>query len=53
MWLWLQITGEWKGQSAGGCANYKETYTLNPLYQIKIDNQASDNHIMIELRGPK
>ncbi|KAK7494940.1 hypothetical protein BaRGS_00013819 [Batillaria attramentaria] len=48
-----KINGEWKGASAGGCANNRETYTNNPLYQVKIDNAATDNHLMIELRGPK
>lgn len=48
-----KINGEWKGTSAGGCANNRETYTNNPLYQVKIDNAAVDNHLMIELRGPK
>ncbi|PVD29464.1 hypothetical protein C0Q70_08715 [Pomacea canaliculata] len=48
-----KITGEWKGVTAGGCANNRETYTKNPLYQVRIDNTATDNHLMIELRGPK
>lgn len=48
-----KINGEWKGPSAGGCSNNRETYTNNPLYQVKFDNSATDNHLMIELRGPK
>ncbi|KAL8615723.1 hypothetical protein ACOMHN_007476 [Nucella lapillus] len=48
-----KITGEWKGASAGGCANNRDSYTSNPLYQVKIDNSSNDNHLMIELRGPK
>ncbi|KAK7109473.1 calpain-7-like [Littorina saxatilis] len=48
-----KIVGEWKGPTAGGCANNRETYTKNPLYQVKIDNNSTDNHLMIELRGPK
>lgn len=48
-----QITGAWKGKSAGGCGNYPETTVFNPTYQLKIDNERADNQILIELRGPK
>ncbi|XP_076439397.1 calpain-7-like [Babylonia areolata] len=48
-----KVNGEWKGASAGGCANNRETYSKNPLYQVKIDNTSADNHLMVELRGPK
>jgi len=51
--LLQQITGEWKGKTAGGCANYPDTTVLNPTYQIKIDNKNTDNQLLIELRGPK
>ena len=53
MFVFFQIVGEWKGASAGGCANNRDSYTKNPLYQIRLDNAAPDNHLMIELRGPK
>ena len=49
----FQITGQWKGVTAGGCGNYPETYKNNPLYQFSIDNSSSDNYILIELLGPK
>ena len=48
-----KLTGHWKGKSAGGCANNRESYQNNPLYQITIDNSNTDNHLMIELLGPK
>lgn len=48
-----RITGHWKGRSAGGCSNYPETHKLNPIYQIKIDNNSTANHLLIELLGPK
>ncbi|XP_005103688.1 calpain-7 [Aplysia californica] len=48
-----KITGQWKGKSAGGCANNRDSYSNNPLYQVHIDNQSTDNHLMIELLGPK
>ncbi|CAG5117369.1 unnamed protein product [Candidula unifasciata] len=48
-----RITGQWKGKTAGGCANNRETYINNPLYQVHIDNNNTDNHLMIELLGPK
>lgn len=48
-----QITGQWKGRSAGGCGNYPATHDNNPAFQIKMDNHSTDNHVMIELRGPK
>lgn len=48
-----KITGHWKGRSAGGCSNYPEMHKLNPIYQIKIDNNSTSNHLLIELLGPK
>ncbi|XP_059165867.1 calpain-7-like [Physella acuta] len=48
-----KVTGHWKGKTAGGCANNPTTYTNNPLYQVQIDNTTVDNHLMIELLGPK
>ncbi|CAH1789739.1 unnamed protein product [Owenia fusiformis] len=46
-------SGEWKGKTAGGCGNYRETYQNNPIYQVKIDNTSTANCILIELKGPK
>ncbi|XP_064647920.1 calpain-7-like [Lineus longissimus] len=48
-----QVTGEWKGATAGGCANNTATHKKNPMYQIQLDNSTTDNHILIEVRGPK
>ena len=48
----LEVTGEWKGKTAGGCENNMQSYNRNPIYQIKIDN-TSTNHILVELRAPK
>ncbi|GFO06590.1 calpain-7 [Plakobranchus ocellatus] len=48
-----RITGQWKGKTAGGCGNNRDTYLNNPLYQVHIDNQSTDNHLMVELLGPK
>ena len=33
----IQIQGEWKGITAGGCKNNRETYRNNPCYQIKLN----------------
>ena len=51
--IFLQLTGQWKGKSAGGCANNHDSYQHNPIYQVAIDNNSVDNHMMIELLGPK
>ena len=45
-----EITGSWKGKTAGGCGNYRDTYPNNPRYQFAVDR---DTHILIELKGPK
>ena len=49
----VQVTGQWKGKSAGGCGNYPETACNNPVYQLRLDSKTADNHVLIELRGPK
>ena len=49
----FQLTGQWKGASAGGCANYKDTHKNNPIYQVKVDNSSATNQLLLELRGPK
>jgi len=48
-----QVTGQWKGSTAGGCGNYPETHSNNPIYQVKIDNNSKDNYLLVELFGPK
>jgi calpain-7 len=48
-----QVTGEWKGKSAGGCGNYPDTVVNNPTYQMKLDSKTADNCVLVELRGPK
>uniref|UniRef100_A0A4W6DPY2 Calpain 7 n=1 Tax=Lates calcarifer TaxID=8187 RepID=A0A4W6DPY2_LATCA len=44
----LQINGQWKGLSAGGCGNYKDSYKHNPIYQINLERSGP---LLIELRG--
>ncbi|CAH0563722.1 unnamed protein product [Brassicogethes aeneus] len=48
-----QVTGEWKGLTAGGCPNHPATYPNNPKFRIEIDSVTNDNKLLIELRGPK
>ena len=49
----LQISGEWKGVTAGGCGNHAATYKNNPRFQLEIESTRNDNYLFIELRGPK
>ena len=42
--------GCWKGKTAGGCANNKDTYSNNPRYQFTAD---SDCAVLVELKAPK
>lgn len=46
----LQINGQWKGLSAGGCGNYKDSYKNNPIYQINLERSGP---LLIELRGSR
>ncbi|KAL1494017.1 hypothetical protein ABEB36_009690 [Hypothenemus hampei] len=46
-----QITGEWKGVTAGGCPNHPMTYQRNPKFRL--DLEGISNQVLIELRGPK
>ncbi|KAL5006400.1 hypothetical protein ScPMuIL_015206 [Solemya velum] len=48
-----RVKGKWEGRSAGGCGNYPETHKNNPIYQVQIENSSTDNHIQLELLGPK
>jgi len=45
-----EMTGQWKGRTAGGCANNKETWPDNPRYKLVVD---SPSQIQIELKGPR
>jgi len=48
-----QITGEWKGLTAGGCLNHPESYKHNPCYQIALKSNSNNNSLVVELKGPK
>uniref|UniRef100_A0A3Q3B108 Calpain 7 n=1 Tax=Kryptolebias marmoratus TaxID=37003 RepID=A0A3Q3B108_KRYMA len=45
-----RINGQWKGPSAGGCGNYKDSYKHNPIYQINLERSGP---LLIELRGSR
>ncbi|XP_062320939.1 calpain-7 [Osmerus eperlanus] len=45
-----RINGQWKGASAGGCGNYKDSYTHNPIYQLNLERPGP---LLIELRGSR
>lgn len=50
----VEISGQWKGVSAGGCANYQLTHQNNPKFKLTVGT--TPNHrpvVAIELRGPK
>ncbi|XP_074007108.1 calpain-7 isoform X5 [Numenius arquata] len=46
----IQVNGQWKGHSAGGCGNFRDTYKNNPIYQFQLDKNGP---LLIELRGPR
>ncbi|KAK9883715.1 hypothetical protein WA026_001902 [Henosepilachna vigintioctopunctata] len=48
-----QLTGEWKGNSAGGCPNHPLTYKNNPKIKLIISSTSNENLILVELKGPK
>ncbi|XP_071957254.1 calpain-7-like [Antedon mediterranea] len=48
-----QITGEWKGKTAGGCANFRDTVGFNPIYQVNLQEKTKANYFMVDLKGPK
>ena len=48
-----RVSGQWKGQSAGGCGNYRDSHNCNPIYQLRVDGGGTDNFILVELLGPK
>lgn len=39
-----EVTGGWKGKTAGGCQNNHSTYKNNPLYQLVLNNREANNH---------
>jgi len=45
-----EVTGQWKGVQAGGCANNRETWPNNPRYQLTLDSPC---HLQVQLKGPK
>lgn len=45
-----RINGQWKGASAGGCGNYKDSYKQNPIYQFNLERPGP---LLIELRGSR
>lgn len=44
--------GQWKGVTAGGCANHP-THINNPRYQMKLESSHNNNQVLLDLRGPK
>lgn len=47
-----EISGEWKGATAGGCGNHQATYRNNPKCKLEISG-ATESKILVELKGPK
>ncbi|XP_076593932.1 calpain-7 [Chaetodon auriga] len=45
-----RINGQWKGLSAGGCGNYKDSYKHNPIYQMNLEKSGP---LLVELRGSR
>ncbi|XP_038044478.1 calpain-7-like [Patiria miniata] len=48
-----QITGEWKGRTAGGCANNRASFVNNPIYQVTLLDKTKGNYFMVDLKGPR
>ncbi|KAI4456316.1 calpain-7 [Holotrichia oblita] len=48
-----EISGEWKGVTAGGCGNNPQTYKNNPKIRLEIESPRNDNSLFVELKGPK
>lgn len=50
----LEVSGQWKGLTAGGCPNYPLTYQNNPKYKLTLGSSPKARAtVSIELRGPK
>ncbi|XP_067261286.1 calpain-7 [Chanodichthys erythropterus] len=45
-----RINGQWKGASAGGCGNYRDSFKNNPIYQFNLEKTGP---LLIELRGSR
>ncbi|XP_044311581.1 calpain-7 isoform X4 [Varanus komodoensis] len=45
-----RVNGQWKGHTAGGCGNFRDTCKNNPIYQFQLDRSGP---LLIELRGPR
>ncbi|XP_053744345.1 calpain-7 isoform X2 [Synchiropus splendidus] len=45
-----RLNGQWKGATAGGCGNYKDSYKHNPIYQIHVERPGP---LLVELRGSR
>ncbi|XP_074918595.1 calpain-7 isoform X4 [Chelonoidis abingdonii] len=45
-----RVNGQWKGHSAGGCGNFRNSYKNNPIYQFQLEKTGP---LLIELRGPR
>ncbi|XP_038596350.1 calpain-7 isoform X3 [Tachyglossus aculeatus] len=45
-----RVNGRWKGQSAGGCGNFRDSHKNNPIYQFQLEKTGP---LLIELRGPR
>ncbi|XP_072028710.1 calpain-7-like [Amphiura filiformis] len=47
------FTGQWKGKTAGGCANNRETFDNNPIYQVDLKDKSKPNYLLVDLKGPR
>ncbi|XP_074844402.1 calpain-7 isoform X3 [Carettochelys insculpta] len=45
-----RVNGQWKGHTAGGCGNFRDSYKNNPIYQFQLEKTGP---LLIELRGPR
>lgn len=49
-----EVVGEWKGITAGGCANYQLTHKNNPKFKLTVGTVPKHQPTLsVELRGPK
>ncbi|GJQ86062.1 hypothetical protein Trydic_g10262, partial [Trypoxylus dichotomus] len=48
-----EMSGEWKGITAGGCGNHPQSHKNNPKFRVDIESARNDNSLFIELKGPK
>lgn len=47
-----KITGDWNKANAGGCANNRATYGINPIYQLSLPG-SEKGQFLFELRAPR